>query len=70
MERHKEFYHLGRALCEAAEYYGIPLMPKKYVYHGLDKKMRFQSFCEFFNGPMSTTPEKEIGINVSRFFTY
>ena len=62
MERHREFYHLGRALCEASEYYGVPLLPSKSVYHGLDKKMRFQSFREYFNGPISTTPDLSVGM--------
>ena len=32
------------------------------MYHGLDKKMRFQSFREYFNGPISTTPALNSGM--------
>ena len=67
MERHREFYHFGRALCETADYYGIPLRANEHVYHGLDKKMRFQSFHESFHGPISTSPSENSGMIMSRF---
>ena len=62
MNRHTAFYHIGRALFEAVEYFGKVLEPNRKVFHGLNKKVYFTSFSEYFNIPMWPTKKKIIGM--------
>ena len=60
------FYHVGRALYEAADHFGKSMnLNHKPVYHGLDRKMNFCSFTEYFNAPMSTTEDLSVGMLLS-----
>lgn len=62
MERHGAFYHVGRALYEAADYFGKIMNSKDRVYHGLSQKMQFNSITEYFNAPTSTTKARSVGM--------
>ena len=62
MDSHTEFYHVGRALYEAADHFGKIMQRNQTVYHGLDRKMTFRSFTEYFNAPTSTTTAISIGM--------
>ena len=62
MNRHTDFYHIGRALFEAGEYFGKVLERNHKVFHGLNMKMYFTSFIESFNAPISTTTKKSVGM--------
>ena len=62
MDRHIGFYHIGRALLECGEYFGTILEQNAKVFHGLNRKMYFKSFVEYFNAPISTTQSKIIGV--------
>ena len=55
-QRHCEFYHIGRALYEAVEFYGDYLQPEEKLYHGVNRFMYFQQFTAWFNQPIFTTP--------------
>ena len=62
MDSHTEFYHVGRALYEAADHFGKIMQRNQTVYHGLDRKMTFRSFTEYFNAPTSTTTAISVGM--------
>ena len=55
--RHQQFYHLGRLLFEAVEFYGTRMRHNLTVYHGLSTVLHFGQFTAYFNQPISTTTD-------------
>ena len=63
MDRHTDFYHVGRAMFEMAEYFGDTLGAEEGVYHGMDREVQFKAFIEHFNAPISTTNDQDVGMS-------
>ena len=64
--RHQEFHHFGKSLYESINLYGNDVNSAvfgKYVYHGMDKAMLFDSTVAMINGPISTTTEKPVALH-------
>ena len=70
MARHSSLYRVGRALYEVADYFGQIMGRKQKVYHGLNRKMFFKGFTEYFYAPTSTTESTAVGMPQSVIFFY
>ena len=60
-ERHRELYHMARGLFEAVQFFGESMSDKDAVYHGLNVVMQFAEFVAYFDQPVSTTKNRDIG---------
>ena len=49
-----------RALFVAIHYYGERMTPKTVVWHGVSRKMKFESFAAYFECPTSTSTSKSV----------
>eukprot|EP01084_Bolivina_argentea_P304993 526824_1 len=63
--RHCKFYHLAKFLNEVIHVYSPKAIDTNYykVYHGINKKMKFNSMRNRIFCPLSTTKSYEIAIN-------
>ena len=62
MGRHTAFYHLGRALLEAGQYFGQILGAQETVFHGQSGELYFKALTAYFNTPTSTTKSELVGM--------
>ena len=54
-----------RALFIAIHFYGERMTPKTVVWHGVSRRMKFESFATFFECPTSTSTEQEVAVKFS-----
>lgn len=49
-----------RALFVAIHFYGERMTPKTVVWHGVDHRMKFESFATYFESPTSTSMSQQV----------
>ena len=54
------YHHLFRSLYIAIHFYGERMEPKTFVWHGVSRRMHFESFATYFECPTSTSTSKEV----------
>eukprot|EP01084_Bolivina_argentea_P224274 379292_1 len=67
-KRHENYFHLGRALRECVECFGMKWTYDHSdinLYHGLSKRFVFSSLNANISGPFSTTSEFGVAVNFS-----